>query len=220
MDIKGIIFDMDGVLVDSEAYIAEAAKRMFSELHGTEVSLEDFVPFVGAGEDRFLGGVAEKYGLTFQKERDKARTYEIYCDLIRGELRELPGAAAFVRECRTRGLRTALATSADRVKMEANLREIGLDHGEFDAVVNGLDVERKKPFPDIFLEAAGRIGLPPERCVVVEDSLAGVRAAKAAACFCLALLTTFPEGVLREAGADAIAADLSFASAVLFGAPE
>ncbi len=217
MDFEAIIFDMDGVLVDSEAYIAEAGVRMFKELHGIEVELEDFRPFIGAGENRFLGGVAEKYGVLFQQERDKAKTYEIYVDLVRGKLRELPGAASFVRECRTRGLRTALATSADKIKMVANLHEIGLDHGEFDAMVNGLDIERKKPFPDIFIEAARRINVDPRRCVVVEDSISGVQAAIASGARCLALLTTFPEEELRAAGATLVARDLSFASEALFG---
>jgi beta-phosphoglucomutase-like phosphatase (HAD superfamily) len=81
--------------------------------------------------------------------------------------------------------------------------------GLFDGYVNGLDVERRKPFPDIFLEAAARIAVPPEACWVVEDSIGGVSAAKAAGMRCLALLTTFPEEDIRSAGADIIVRDLS-----------
>ena len=85
--IKGIIFDMDGVLCDSEPFIAEAAAKMFAERHGTAVTPEDFHPFVGTGEDRFLGGVAEKYGVKLDMPADKDRTYAIYLDIIRGRLR-------------------------------------------------------------------------------------------------------------------------------------
>src|ERR1035437_8109031 len=72
--IQGVIFDMDGVLCDSEPFIAEAAGRMFAERHGLAVTPEDFHPFVGTGEDRFLGGVAGKYGVTLDMPADKERT--------------------------------------------------------------------------------------------------------------------------------------------------
>ncbi|MDR1251179.1 MAG: HAD-IA family hydrolase [Treponema sp.] len=214
---RGIIFDMDGVLTDSEWFIAEAGRLMFQETHGTAVSHEDFLPFVGHGENRFLGGVAEKYGIAaFDIERDKARTYAIYTEIVKGKLKPLPGAVEFVRRCRELGFKTALATSTDYIKMIASLREIGLageakdaGGGFFDAVVNGLDVKRHKPFPDVFLEAARRIGTAPEQCWVVEDSTGGVIAAKAAGMRCLALLTTFPEAEIKKAGADIIVRDLS-----------
>lgn len=210
----GIIFDMDGVLTDSEWFIAEAGRLMFQETHGTAVTHEDFLPFVGLGENRFLGGVAEKYGIaSFDIERDKARTYVIYTKIIKGKLKPLPGAVEFVRRCRELGFKSALATSTDYVKMAASLRAIGLageaGGGFFDATVNGLEVERRKPFPDIFLEAARRIGAAPERCWVVEDSVGGIAAAKAAGMRCLALLTTFPEAEIKKAGPDIIVKDLS-----------
>ncbi|MDR2101870.1 MAG: HAD-IA family hydrolase [Treponema sp.] len=214
LPVKGVIFDMDGVLTDSEWFIAEAARIMFWETHGLPVSHGDFLPFVGLGENRFLGGVAEKYGLPgFDLERDKRRTYEIYRDIVKGKLKALPGAVAFVRRCRDLGLKIALATSTDYTKMMANLEEINLAEGVFDALVNGLDVERRKPFPDLFLEAARRIGLEGRFCWVVEDSVGGVTAAKAAGMRCLGLLTTFPEAEIRAAGADLIVPDLSALSA-------
>jgi HAD superfamily hydrolase (TIGR01509 family) len=207
--IRAVLFDMDGVLVDSEAFIAEAAIAMLAERYGVAATREDFLPFVGTGENRFIGGVAEKYGAAIDIVPDKARTYELYFELIRGRLRELPGAVAFVRECRARGLKIAIATSADRNKLHANLREIGLSEADFDAVVDGLEIERKKPFPDIYLEAARRLGLGPETCLVVEDAVSGVKAAKAAGATCLALGGSFPEAELRAAGADYFAADLA-----------
>jgi beta-phosphoglucomutase len=207
--VAGVIFDMDGVLCDSERFICEAACRMFAELHKVRVEPRDFEPFVGAGENRYLGGVAEKHGVTLQLERDKARTYAIYMEIIRGRLRPLRGVREFIAECRRRGLRLAVATSADRIKMEGNLKEIGLPPETFDITVNGLDIARKKPFPDIFLLAAERLGLPPSSCIVVEDAPNGIGAGKAAGCRCLGLSTTFPAEVLRKAGADWLAPDLA-----------
>jgi beta-phosphoglucomutase len=207
--LRGILFDMDGVLVDSEPFICEAAMRMFERTYGQVVRREDFAPFVGAGEDRFIGGVAERYGIALSMPRDKFRTYEIYLELIRGRLDPLPGAVDFVREVRRRGLKAALATSADRVKMEGNLREIGLSPADFDAVVTGDDVARKKPDPQIFQLTASRLDLPPAECLVIEDAVNGVAAAKAARCCCLALTSSFNEQTLREAGADLVTRDLA-----------
>ncbi|MCX6997206.1 MAG: HAD-IA family hydrolase [Kiritimatiellaeota bacterium] len=212
---RGIIFDMDGVLCDSEPLIAEAAGRMFREKYGAPVQPEDFQPFIGTGEARFLGGVAEKYGVRLEPAADKARTYAIYLELIRGRLRPLPGALDFVADSRARGLRLAVATSADRVKLDGNLREIGLSPTLFDALVTGSEVPRKKPHPDIFLRAAEKLGLPPADCLVVEDAPSGLQAGRAAGCRCLGLTTSFAAAVLTAAGANWIAADLEHARLLL-----
>jgi beta-phosphoglucomutase-like phosphatase (HAD superfamily) len=228
--IQAVIFDLDGVLTDSEWFIAEAGRLMFKETHHVEVSHDDFKPFTGLGENTFLGGVAEKFGIAdFNIDRDKKRTYEIYTEIVKGKLTALPGSVEFVHRCRELGLKTALATSTDYVKMIANLEAIGLINNEmrsdqiglaaaieaaarnkaFDALVNGLDVKRQKPFPDLFLEAASRLETDPADCWVVEDSVGGVQAAKSGGMKCLGLLTSFTEAELREAGADKIARDLN-----------
>jgi HAD superfamily hydrolase (TIGR01509 family) len=204
--LRGVIFDMDGVLCASEPFTAQAASRMFAE-KGHHVAREEYRPFVGQGEDRFIGGVAEARGIPLDPPRDKARVYEIYVELIQGRLNPLTGAVEFVAACRARGLRLAVASSADTIKVEANLREIGLPPSVFDVVVNGCMVERKKPAPDLFLEAARRLSLPPEQCLVIEDAVAGVAAAKSAGARCLALMTTFSAEQLAEA--DWIASDLA-----------
>jgi len=196
--IRGVLFDMDGVLSDSEQYISEAAIKMFNEL-GLKVKAEDFSPFVGTGENRYIGGVAEKYGIKIDIDKVKARTYQIYTEIIKGNLKPLPGAVDFVKSCREKGLKTAVATSTDSVKMEANLREIGIPSEMFNATVNGQEVENKKPSPDIYLKAAGRIGLKPQECLVIEDAVSGIKAAKSAGCRCLALTTSFDGSLLKEA---------------------
>ncbi len=214
--IAGVIFDMDGVLVESESFIAEAAVRMFAE-HGVSVRPADFRPFIGMGEDRFLGGVAEARGVVLHMPRDKVRTYEIYLELIQGRLEPLPGVAEFVGRCRSLGLKMAVASSADRMKVEGNLRALGLPSGTFDAVVVGEDIIRKKPAPDIFEEAARRLGLDPRTCLVIEDALSGVTAARAAGARCLGLTTSFSAEQLAVDGAEWTAADLAAAPDEVLG---
>jgi HAD superfamily hydrolase (TIGR01509 family) len=213
MNLKGILFDMDGVLVDSEKFICEAATRMFAE-HCVYVEPEDFLPFVGSGEDRYLGGVAQKYNFPFDLEQDKTRTYEIYGELVKGKLKPLNGVISFIETCRKKGLKLAVATSADKVKMLINLKEIGIPAETFDATINGLEVVNKKPDPEIFVNAATKLGLKPEECLVVEDAVNGVKAAKAAGCKCLGLTTSFSVEELSEA--DWIAKDLSNVPSEIF----
>ncbi len=196
--IRGVIFDMDGVLTDSEPLINSAAIQMFAE-KGLTVRPRDFLPFVGAGEDRYIGGVAESYQFPLDLGAAKRRTYEIYLQLVPDRLRSFPGAVELVRTCQQAGLRTALASSADRIKIAANLEKIGLPAANWDALVTGEDVQVKKPAPEIFLRAATRLGLAPGQCVVLEDALNGVQAAKAAGMRCVAVAHTFPAGELSSA---------------------
>ncbi len=199
---RGLIFDMDGVLCDSEPYIAEAACRMFEQTYGARVALEDFEPFVGMGEDRYIGGVAEKHGISLTMPRDKEQTYALYAACVQGKLKALPDVERFVRQAAAGGLKLAVATSADRIKLTVNLQEIGLDEDLFDARVTGSDVEKKKPAPDLFLKAADELGLPPCECIVFEDAVSGVQAAKAAGARCIGMASSLSEQTLLDAGAD------------------
>jgi len=213
--IRGVIFDMDGVLCDSEAVIAEAAGRMFREVHGVSPTARDFHPFIGTGEDRFLGGVAEQYGVVLRPGLDKERTYEIYLDLIPDRLQPIAGVHGFVEEAGARGLKRAIATSADLIKLHGNLSAIRLAQSLFDTVVTGSDVARKKPAPDLFLLAAERLGLAPADCLVVEDAPNGLMAAVAAGCPGLGITGSFDEPVLRAAGARWVMPDLDHARDLL-----
>jgi len=204
--LKGILFDMDGVLVDSEEYIFEATKMMFAE-HGIVVKREDAFPFVGMGENNYISGIGKANGFEVNIERDKARTYQIYAEITHGKLNALPGVKDFIEKCGQLGLKMAIASSADEVKILINLTEIGLSSDNFQAIVNGQDVENKKPFPDIYIKAANLLGLRTEECLVIEDAISGIAAGKAAKCKCLALTTSFDADMLTKA--DWICSDLS-----------
>ncbi len=196
--MKAVIFDMDGVLTDSEPLINAAAVAMFRE-RGLVVQPEDFLPFVGTGEDRYIGGVAEKYRFPLEIAPAKKRTYEIYLDLVPRLLRAFPGAQNLVRTCQRAGLKIAVASSADLIKIVANLRQIGLPPESWDAIVSAEDATHKKPAPDLFLAAARKLGFAPTECVVIEDAINGIQAAKAAGMRCLAVAQTFPAEKLGAA---------------------
>jgi beta-phosphoglucomutase len=211
--IKAVLFDMDGVLLDSEEFICMAGVKMFRE-KGYQVSPEDFVEFTGMGENRYLGGVAEKNNITFELEKDKARTYEIYGELVKGKLAPFEGVTEFIGRCLSMGLKIAVASSADPVKISINLAEIGIPEETFHTIVSGLDIEHKKPAPDIFLTAAENLGVHAGECLVIEDAISGVAAGKAAGARVLALTTSFTAGELS--GADWIAASLHEAGEEIF----
>lgn len=196
--LRAVVFDMDGVLTDSEPLINAAAVAMFRE-RGVAVLPEDFLPFVGTGENRYIGGVAEKHGVTLDIEAAKRRTYEIYLDLVPTQLHAFPGAVALVDRCQAAGLKVAVASSADRIKIDANLRQIGRPPATWDAIVCAEDVVHKKPAPDIFLAAARKLGVTPSACVVIEDALNGVEAALAAGMRCIAVAQSFPADRLTRA---------------------
>ena len=196
--IRAVIFDMDGVLVDSEPLINASAIAMFQE-KGLIVQPTDFLPFVGAGENRYIGGVAEKYHFPLDLPAAKKRTYEIYLDLVPSQLEAFPGAHDLVLDCRRAGLHTAVASSADKIKVVANLQKIDLPPEFWDAAVVAEDVRRQKPAPDIFLAAARKLNVEPTACVVVEDAVNGIQAAKAAGMRCIAIASTFPAERLQEA---------------------
>lgn len=196
--ITAVIFDMDGVLTNSEPLINAAAITMFRE-KGLTVLPEDFLPFVGTGEERYVGGVAEKYHFPLDAAAAKQRTYEIYLDLVPSQLEAFPGVHELVNSCREANLLVAVASSADRIKVVANLQKIGLPPESWDAVVTGENVQHKKPAPDIFLLAAQNLGVSPAQCVVVEDAVNGVQAAKAAGMRCVAVAQTLDAHLLQEA---------------------
>jgi HAD superfamily hydrolase (TIGR01509 family) len=220
--LRGVILDVDGVLVDSEPFTREAVSRLFAE-KGVTVRPEELVSFAGTGEGHTIEALAHEFAVPVDLARDKERLYTIYTHLVRGRLRPLPGVFDFLSQCRRHNLKVAVASSADAIKVEDNLHEIGLDPTRLDALVDGSEVQRKKPAPDIFLRAAELLKLAPTVCLVVEDAIAGVAAAKAAGARCLALTTTFPADCLRAA--DWIAPDLAhippevFADAPAGGVP-
>jgi HAD superfamily hydrolase (TIGR01509 family) len=200
--IEAVLFDMDGVLVNSEPVILAAAMACLAE-YGLQPKPEDFVPFIGAGEDRFIGGVAEKYGLTYRKEMKK-RVYQIYQEIAPEKLETYQGVVELLNRLKQNGIHCVLASSADRIKIQTNLKVAHIHEDLFSIIVSGEDVELKKPAPDIYLIAAQKINIPPASCIVVEDALNGIQAAKSAGMQCIAVCSSFNRQTLLKVKPDFI----------------
>lgn len=197
--IETVLFDMDGVLIDTEEVITKAAILCLKE-YGVTVKPTDFLPFTGMGEKMFIGGVAEKYGLSFEQKMIE-RTYDLY-DSIASEVKVFDGVVETLQAVKDLGCKIAVCSSAHRRKVLTNFKVMGVSVDFFHAVVTAEDVVNKKPAPDVFLLGAKKTNTNPENCMVVEDAISGVQAGKAAKALVTAITTSFARSNLQQAGAD------------------
>ena len=193
--ISAVLFDMDGVLVDSEELTYVAAIEMLKE-RGADACKEDFRPFIGAGDIAYLGGAAGKHGLKYDISMSVI-TYQKYEKLVEEHDIAYKNTVKTVLKLKEMGLKLAVCTSSDLVKMNINLKAIGL-HDKFDALINGRDIKNNKPAPDIYLKGAELLKVDPSECLVVEDAENGILAAKAAGMHNVALTTTFSAEELKS----------------------
>jgi len=194
---KALIFDMDGVLVDSEPLHKRAKELTFQEF-GIQFPPSTYDSYKGRPDATMFREVLADKSVEEIAEL-LHRKHQIF-EKIEHELQPIPGAVDFVVWA-AGYCRLALATSATPRNREAALKVLGIG-GRFQAFVDTSRFQRPKPDPEIFQVAMRDLGLGPADCWIIEDSIAGIRAAKAAGCFAVAITTTFDEGALREAGAD------------------
>lgn len=184
----GILFDIDGVLVDSYAAHLESWRRLAAEC-GVSITEAQFAATFGRTSReiiRELFSIENDAAVRAKDERKEA----IYRELIREAVPEMPGARALVALLARAGARIAIGSSGPPENVELVCRELGLDPF-LAGRVTGADVTRGKPDPQVFLLAAGRIGIAPARCVVIEDAPAGVEAAHRAGMVCIALRSNY-----------------------------
>lgn len=202
LSVRAVVFDLDGVLVDSEAVNVRSAFEAFEEA-GFPLRDEDARQIVGRHPVDYVPVLARRFGLSEDEQRQlRGRQNEIYHRVWRDEARLTDGAAEVLADLDERGFPIALATSAGRKHALHCLERFRLREF-FDVVLSKDDVSRRKPDPEIYLASARRLDLAPSATVVVEDSEFGVRAAIAAGARCVAVTTahTPPD---RIRGADAV----------------
>jgi HAD superfamily hydrolase (TIGR01509 family) len=195
----GVLFDMDGVLVDSAGPHHESW-RVLAERHAVGVSEEEFRGCFGRRSQDIIrllwgGELADEEVAALDAEKEA-----IYRELIAGQVPLMAGCVELLAALRGAGYRVAVATSGPRENLEMVLRE-GALAAYFDATVHGGDVSHGKPAPDCFLLAAERIAVAPARCVVIEDAPVGIEAGVTAGMPVIAVEGTHPPERLREAGA-------------------
>ncbi|MGC4016271.1 MAG: HAD family phosphatase [Luteolibacter sp.] len=179
--MKAVLFDFDGVLVDTEWAIYDAWHRTF-RAHGHPLPLEIYTRCIGSDFNTWSPKthLEELTGSSFDwHELDLKRQEEIVRDLT-GE-GPMPGAVALLETLIARGIPRAVVSSSSHHWVDGWLDRLGM-MGLFDTVVCRGDAPQIKPAPDLFLEGARRLGFAPEECLVIEDSLNGVKAARAAGC--------------------------------------
>jgi len=175
----GVLWDLDGTLADSSEHHFQAWREALA-VRGHEHTTEEFARSFGKRNDLILHDLLGS-GLSAEEAsriaEDKERRFR---RLVRERgLRPLPGVGEWLETLRAEGFRQALASSAPPPNIEVSLEALGLDR-YLDAIVSADEVAHGKPDPAIFLEAARRLGVPPPRCIVVEDAPAGLEAARRA----------------------------------------
>ena len=180
-----IIFDMDGVLIDSEKFYQKSEQQILKKL-GKEVSLEYFAKFCGTTQDYIWGNIKEDFALPQSLEELKKIAKEELLYLFETEKVELisnvPLALKALKEA---GYKMAVASSTEKEIIKKHLTELNIiDY--FDYIKSGEEVERSKPAPDVFLATAKELNVPAENTIVIEDSTNGIKAAKSAEMICVA----------------------------------
>ena len=203
----GMIFDVDGLIGDTEPVNAKVTIRILDEMFGLKgVRDEDFALGYGRGAEAYVKAGARVHGLELTDEQAHAaaeiREHRLAETIRKEGLPAFPGVLDLIHAAlRDGGFRLSIATSATRELSEAILTAVKVPFERM-AYVSGSDVKKKKPDPQIFLIAIDRLGLPAARCVVFEDAPSGVQAAKAAGARCIAVTNTVPADQLD--GADLI----------------
>ena len=208
MKLKGLLFDMDGTLVDNLAYHfmafdAYAKREGFTLLEPVSLKINgmhsnDIFPLLLGNE------VVAQYGL----DRLNREKEEVYRDMYRPKIAPIAGVIELLKEAKKAGVKCAIGSSGCRENVEMIIEGLGIAQ-LIDGSISGSDVTHGKPHPEIFTKAHEALGLKAEECIVVEDAVNGIVAGVRAGCKCLAVTTTATAEVLTEAGASLCVEDYS-----------
>ena len=199
-ELKGLLFDMDGTLVDNLAYHfaafdAYAQREGFTLLEPVSLKINgmhsnDIFPMLLGDE------VVAEYGL----DRLNREKEEVYREMYRPNIEPIVGMIELLQAAKAAGVKCAIGSSGCRENVQMIIEGLGIA-ALIDASISGSDVTHGKPHPEIFTKAHEALGLKAEECIVVEDAVNGILAGVAAGCKCIAITTTATAEVLSEAGA-------------------
>ncbi|MBI2140901.1 HAD family phosphatase [Candidatus Woesearchaeota archaeon] len=186
--IKAVIFDMDGVVVDTAQLNFVADSKVLGSV-GLNIGKEEYLRHTGKPGKQIYDEILKQHGITANLEELVAKREEhLKSAMAELNLQPNPGFHELVAKLKASNYAIALASSSSKTKVQNVLSFLKLEK-TFAIVVTGSDVAKTKPAPDIYLETAGRLRLKPGECAVIEDSESGILAAKNAGMMCIALLT-------------------------------
>ena len=201
-NLKAVLLDMDGVVVDGMPFHLRAWKEAFSAV-GIEVTDIDIYRREGMDGLETVQETSREKGVTLTPEVQR-RVNESKDRMLNEifQVRFIPGSLELIQKLKARGLRLALVTGT-RGEVVSRIFKEGLNppEADFDVVITAESVERKKPAPDPYLKAVEMLGLRKEECLVIENAPAGITSAKRAGLRCLAITTSLPASYLKEADA-------------------
>lgn len=184
--VKAIIFDMDGVLVDSEPFHIEIEKRMFRKM-GLDVSDKEHAGYMGTATDVMWRSIIEKRNLALDVDELTRLTVQEGIPFFKSfeKIEPMPGLEKLLKRLLKAKIPMAVASSSDAETVQVITEKSGL-RKYFRYAISSSEVGKSKPEPDVFLHAAKLLGEKPANCLVIEDSKNGIKAAKAAGMFCVA----------------------------------
>lgn len=181
-----VLFDLDGTLIDSEPNYYEAGRRLLARYGVRDFSWENHTRFIGIGTRETLTVLREEYGIEAPVDELLAGKNALYLELAGASTTAFPEMRILVERLHGDGVPMAVASGSSRAAIAATLSVTGLD-AYLPVYVSAEEVARGKPEPDVFLEAARRLGVAADSCVVLEDAVPGLRAAHAAGMRCVAV---------------------------------
>jgi HAD superfamily hydrolase (TIGR01509 family) len=187
--IKAVIFDLDGVIYDSTPFTWKA-RNTYLEKYGIKIEEDEIREFLGRSFRDTLNGLNERYDLNLEFDDFSNKTREIAVNLMKDSLRPCDGVRELIDDLLKNDIKIAIASSNLKRFIEEDLEIMGL-RSKFEMITSVEEVENHKPNPDIFLITAKKLNLQPEECVVIEDAVNGVKAAKRANMKVVAVLTKF-----------------------------
>ncbi|KGO85125.1 ABC transporter ATP-binding protein [Flavobacterium rivuli WB 3.3-2 = DSM 21788] len=182
---KAVIFDMDGVVVNTEPLSHIANKKFYDSL-GINVTDDVYSTFIGNSDKNIIQKIVDRYGVETDKEVLLEQCLNYYCDEFDNDpnLELMPGVNDLIVDLHTNGMILLLASSSSKIKIERVFTRFGL-YPYFSHIISGQDFEFSKPHPAIFMEAVEKSGFTADECIVIEDSTNGIKAATAAGVYCI-----------------------------------
>lgn len=207
-NMKAVIFDMDGVIVDSEALHIKTKLQTLKE-YNINCSRQECLPYFGRSSKAFFSDFIKKSSSPISLDQIIARKHQLFSHYANDSnfLQPIDGAIELIKHFKVQQVPLALASSSARTNIEHCLQKFGV-FNYFDLIVSGAELPESKPNPQIYQLTAKKLGLAPSECLVIEDAQSGVLAAKRAGCYCIA----YANPAYKDCGQDLSTADIQVTS--------